>query len=153
MTLFEYLMETGETHQQLADRIGDCSLGGLRKWLRGDRIPQKDQMARIVAATGGKVMPNDFYGYSSAGVESRFVNAASCFRQASESLRSTSMVAPSPILNGLVTPHSSSFGSSLNSSSVAGMRGSNGPFWKLGTTFRELGIRFRQSKAGRRQHV
>lgn len=65
MTLAEYIAETGETHEQLAHRIGECSVGGLRKWLRGDRIPQKDQMDRIVAATGGKVMPNDFYGHGS----------------------------------------------------------------------------------------
>lgn len=61
MKLAEYIEETRETHEQLAARIGDCSVSGLRKWLRGERIPQKDQMGRIVAATDGKVMPNDFY--------------------------------------------------------------------------------------------
>jgi hypothetical protein len=64
MTLAEYINETGETHEQLATRIGDCSVGGLRKWLRGDRIPQKEQMDRIFAATNGRVQANDFYGQS-----------------------------------------------------------------------------------------
>ena len=31
------------------------------RWANGDRIPTKENMQRIVAYTGGAVMPNDFY--------------------------------------------------------------------------------------------
>ncbi len=68
MTLAEYIDQTGETHEQLATKIGECSVSGLRKWLRGERIPQKEVMERIFVATDGKVRPDDFYDIPKEGV-------------------------------------------------------------------------------------
>jgi len=61
MTLAEFVKATSIPLDELAAKIGDCSVSGLRKWINRERIPQKDQMERIVAATDGQVLPNDFY--------------------------------------------------------------------------------------------
>lgn len=33
----------------------------VHRYANGQRIPERDTMAKIVAATGGEVTPNDFY--------------------------------------------------------------------------------------------
>jgi DNA-binding transcriptional regulator YdaS (Cro superfamily) len=60
MTLKEYLRASCQTQSVFAERIG-VSLGGLAKWLNGQRIPSARQMKAIVRATHGVVMPNDFF--------------------------------------------------------------------------------------------
>lgn len=47
------------TDVQLAKQL-KCSIGALRKWRYGERIPRPDQMRRIAEATEGLVTPNDF---------------------------------------------------------------------------------------------
>jgi transcriptional regulator with XRE-family HTH domain len=62
MTLREYLAapETTASHRQFAERIG-VSSAAVWRYVHGERIPDKDIMARIALATGGKVTANDFY--------------------------------------------------------------------------------------------
>ncbi len=60
MILSEYMAVEDLSLEELAARIGDVSIGGLRKWLSGERIPRQDQLRRIDEITNGKVQPNDF---------------------------------------------------------------------------------------------
>jgi hypothetical protein len=61
MTLAEYLKEQSIDHRQFAARI-DVSAETARRYVVGERIPDKKRMAKIALATGGKVTANDFYG-------------------------------------------------------------------------------------------
>lgn len=74
MKLAEFKKQQNLTDEALAALIGDCTVSGLRKWIAGDRMPRPDQMKRIVSATGGAVMPNDFYD---AATEISIAGAAS----------------------------------------------------------------------------
>lgn len=37
-----------------------CSLGAVRKWRSGERMPRAKQMRRIAEVTNGEVTANDF---------------------------------------------------------------------------------------------
>lgn len=69
MKLSDFIEQNGLTHEQMAELVGDCSVSGLRKWLRGERVPRPDQMRRISEITNGLVSPNDFYGFTVPPVE------------------------------------------------------------------------------------
>jgi transcriptional regulator with XRE-family HTH domain len=60
MTLAQYLSENDLRQADFAKAIGS-SLGGVAKWLNGQRVPSTKQMKLIVKATGGAVTPNDFF--------------------------------------------------------------------------------------------
>lgn len=61
MKLHDYLTEASLTVAQFAVQI-DVDGSTVRRYRAGARIPDRDVMARIVKATGGRVTPNDFYG-------------------------------------------------------------------------------------------
>lgn len=61
MTLKEYLKQAEIDHRTFADRI-DVSPETVRRYLIGDRIPDKQRMSRIALATDGQVTANDFFG-------------------------------------------------------------------------------------------
>lgn len=61
MTLAEYLDQHRVTEQAFA-RLVRTSQSQVNRWRKGLRIPRPEMMHRIVAATGGRVMPGDFYG-------------------------------------------------------------------------------------------
>lgn len=61
MTLAEYLHEAQIDRIQFATRI-NVSAEAVRRYVKGQRIPDKDVMGRIALATGGKVTANDFFG-------------------------------------------------------------------------------------------
>ncbi len=60
MTLKDYIAENEIDMTEFADKIG-CSVGGLKKWISGDRTPRRWAIERIVKATKGKVRPADFF--------------------------------------------------------------------------------------------
>lgn len=60
MTLREYLDEKGESPLAFGRRIGLKQPGSVYRWLRGDRIPSRTFMRKIVDATNGQVTANDF---------------------------------------------------------------------------------------------
>lgn len=59
MKLAAYLREKGISTTDFAVEIG-VSGEAVRLYALGRRMPRREQMAAIVKATGGKVMPNDF---------------------------------------------------------------------------------------------
>lgn len=65
MTLDEYLINAGVTEAAFAETVG-CSQPAINRYRRGHRIPLEDEMRRIIAATEGRVTPNDFYGVANA---------------------------------------------------------------------------------------
>ena len=60
MKLAAYMSVHNLSDDEMASRIGDVSVSGLRKWLRDERTPRPDQMRRIDEVTAGAVTPNDF---------------------------------------------------------------------------------------------
>lgn len=63
MTLDEYLDAEDETATAFAARTG-LSIVSISRYRRGHRLPEEDAMNVIIAATAGRVTPNDFYGVS-----------------------------------------------------------------------------------------
>lgn len=61
MQLREYLIVHGLSGAGFARKIGVRKMS-VSRYARRLRIPSSDIMARIVAATGGQVTANDFYG-------------------------------------------------------------------------------------------
>lgn len=61
MTLSEYLQEAQIDRRQFAARI-KVSNETVRRYLNGERIPDRKTMGKIALATGGKVTANDFFG-------------------------------------------------------------------------------------------
>ena len=61
MTLQQYLETASLDRHQFAAAI-NVSSETVRRYLKGDRIPDKTVMGRIALATGGKVTANDFFG-------------------------------------------------------------------------------------------
>jgi DNA-binding transcriptional regulator YdaS (Cro superfamily) len=59
MKLGDYLASKKIPVIEFAAQIG-VTPEGLRYWLAGSRTPRPYWMSKIVAATGGAVMPNDF---------------------------------------------------------------------------------------------
>lgn len=60
MTLRDWLIEKKVTTAEFATRIGR-SPEAVRRYINGDRIPDKSTMPLIVNETAGAVMPNDFF--------------------------------------------------------------------------------------------
>lgn len=60
MKLSAYLSQSGSTQADFAKAVG-ASQFAVGKWTRGERIPRPGALARIMAATGGKVTANDFF--------------------------------------------------------------------------------------------
>lgn len=65
MKLAAYLRHNDISDEQFAEKIG-ASEGAVRKWKSGERTPRPDAMLSILAATSGKVTPNDFLPSQSA---------------------------------------------------------------------------------------
>lgn len=65
MTLKEWLSEKGIEPGAFAERIGRTA-ESVRRYLNGDRIPDRQTMPLIVAETGGRVTANDFFGIDAA---------------------------------------------------------------------------------------
>jgi transcriptional regulator with XRE-family HTH domain len=61
VTLQEFLAEASLDRHQFAARI-NVSPEAVRRYLKGERIPDKSVMSRIAFATEGKVTANDFFG-------------------------------------------------------------------------------------------
>lgn len=60
MKLTAWLTDSKVSDAEFASRIG-VSRQALWRYRAGDRIPKRDVMERIKAATGGAVTPADFY--------------------------------------------------------------------------------------------
>ena len=60
MTLNEYLRTKPLAIEDFALQVG-ASEAAVKKWLRRDRLPRPAMLAKIEAATGGQVQPNDFF--------------------------------------------------------------------------------------------
>ncbi len=61
MKLIDYMRLHTLRPEDIADRVGDVSPSGVRKWMSGERIPRRDQMERLAIVTAGAVLPNDFF--------------------------------------------------------------------------------------------
>lgn len=61
MKLQDWLEQEGIEARVFARRISR-SPEAVRRYLSGERIPDKDTMPLIVCATGTAVTPNDFFG-------------------------------------------------------------------------------------------
>jgi transcriptional regulator with XRE-family HTH domain len=59
MLLRDYLTSKGLTPAQFGELIGHSAFA-VKKWMRGERIPRRDALDRIRAATEGAVTANDF---------------------------------------------------------------------------------------------
>jgi len=60
MKLRKYLSYRGISSKEFAMRL-DVSLGAVRKWRTGERIPRPHIVSRIARATRGSVSPKDWY--------------------------------------------------------------------------------------------
>lgn len=60
MNLKEYLENEGLTPKTFAPKIGVTDKA-VRYWLRGQGVPNKTTMGRIVKETNGKVSPASFF--------------------------------------------------------------------------------------------
>ncbi len=60
MKLGEWLRSRGMSQQAFADAAG-VSQGAVARFVLGRRMPNREMMRKIVEATEGQVMPNDFH--------------------------------------------------------------------------------------------
>ena len=60
MQLRQYLTKRNIAIPAFAERIG-VTQQAVHRYLTGERLPRRDVMERIKAATGGAVQPNDFF--------------------------------------------------------------------------------------------
>lgn len=67
-TLGEWLEEKDVPVVVFATRIGR-SPQAVRRYVNGERIPDRETMPLIVAETGGEVTANDFFGIGPASAE------------------------------------------------------------------------------------
>lgn len=61
MRLLDYLDDVKQTPAEFA-RLINVSDVAVHRYLHKGRVPEPGVMARIMAATSGRVTPNDFYG-------------------------------------------------------------------------------------------
>lgn len=69
MKLIAWMQSEGVDDQQVADRLSalsddpgkSVSVGAVRKWKYGERIPRPDEMVGLYQISNGKVTANDFY--------------------------------------------------------------------------------------------
>lgn len=59
MKLASYLDAKEITRRAFADLIGVSEVA-ICRYINGDRVPRRKEMARIIDVTGGEVTPNDF---------------------------------------------------------------------------------------------
>ena len=62
MTLQDYLSREGLTFTAFAALIGTKYPRTVERYAKGQQIPDRTMMLRIVERTSSEVMPNDFYG-------------------------------------------------------------------------------------------
>lgn len=62
MTLQDYLSREGLTFTAFATLIGTKYPRTVERYAKGQQIPDRTMMLRIVDKTRSEVMPNDFYG-------------------------------------------------------------------------------------------
>ncbi len=62
MTLQDYLSREGLTFTAFAALIGTKYPRTVERYAKGQQIPDRTMMLRIVEKTRSEVMPNDFYG-------------------------------------------------------------------------------------------
>lgn len=67
MTLAEYLRTHDLKAAEFARRVG-VSRQNISRWSLGQVLPRPEEMKRIQEATGGQVMPNDFFAAPSREV-------------------------------------------------------------------------------------
>lgn len=60
MTLTDYLRETRQTQMAFAARLG-VSASTISRLCRGETAPEAGLVTKIVAATEGRVLPNDLF--------------------------------------------------------------------------------------------
>ena len=65
MKLPDYLAQHGLSEGAFAEAIG-CSREAVRRYCKGERIPDRETMPKIADATQGSVTANDFFGISPA---------------------------------------------------------------------------------------
>lgn len=70
MTLKEWLGKHGLKHPEFAQRIGRTA-EAVRRYVNGERIPDRDTMGLIVRETDGEVTANDFFGIDGPSDEAR----------------------------------------------------------------------------------
>ncbi len=68
MTLAEYLRQSGQSLAAFAAEVG-VSEASMSRYATGKRVPRKQILQRITAATGGKVQANDLLGTEAAAPE------------------------------------------------------------------------------------
>lgn len=61
MTLDEYRKEKGWSYGKLSQVLDVGHSRMTSRWCRGEVIPTKEHMLRIIKLTHGAVQPNDFY--------------------------------------------------------------------------------------------
>ena len=64
MQLSEYLSEKGISLSAFARQVGAKNARTIQRYTKHGRIPAGAMMAKIMAATDGKVQPNDFFAAS-----------------------------------------------------------------------------------------
>lgn len=60
MKFADYLKKENITQEDAAKSL-ETTQGSISRWVKGDFIPNKETMQKIVAFTNGEVQPNDFY--------------------------------------------------------------------------------------------
>lgn len=70
MTLRDWLASQGVTIPEFATRIGRSS-ESVRRYVNGDRIPDKETMPLIADVTSGVVTANDFFGITPGAYSAR----------------------------------------------------------------------------------
>jgi len=85
MRLGEWLDREDLKPQQFAARIGR-SAEAVRRYVTGDRIPDKETMPLIVVETGGSVMPNDFFALGALAALSTHPDSPTDTAQAASTL-------------------------------------------------------------------
>tara|TARA_R100001510_G_C7587054_1_gene157989 strand:+ start:28 stop:222 length:195 start_codon:yes stop_codon:yes gene_type:complete len=61
MTLEDWRKQKNFTYTELAEKLDAAHTRVASRWCKGESIPNKTYMERIILATDGAVMPNDFY--------------------------------------------------------------------------------------------
>jgi len=65
MTLRQYLALAGLTQHEFGSQIGVSQIA-VSRYVNGLRMPRREHLRRIIEATEGAVMPNDFVGANTA---------------------------------------------------------------------------------------
>lgn len=66
MNLKDYLSSANLTFEQFAKQIGVSHARTVQRYVTGERIPDREIMAKIATSTRGLVTANDFYAPNQA---------------------------------------------------------------------------------------